>query len=308
MKRILLILAAIIAGLVIWMALYPEPATQLAFRAERAVNGLEYRTVSADGETWHYLVGGPENGETILLLHGFGGEKDNWNRFLGHLTDDYRVIVPDLPGFGESARHPDWDYSLVPQRERVHAFATALGLARFHLAGHSMGGHLSILYALEHPEQLASLALINNAGIVSPVESEFMRNVFAGKNDLIVRTRDDFDSMMTMVFEEQPFAPWPMRNGLAARAMANADFNAAIFASLLRNFEESLESKLPEIACPVFIVWGDNDRILDVSAVTVMQTALPTADVVIMEDMGHMPILERPRETAEYYRAFLQKQ
>ncbi len=308
MNRFLLFVAAIIVGLIVWAALYPEPATQLAFRAERAVNGLEYRTVSADGETWHYLVGGPEDGETIVLLHGFGGEKDNWNRFLGHLTGDYRVVVPDLPGFGESARHPDWDYSLVPQRDRVHAFVTALRLGRFHLAGHSMGGHLSILYALEHPEQLASLALINNAGVASPVESEFLRNVNAGNNDLIIRTRDDFDSMMAMVFEEQPFAPWPMRNGLAARAMANADFNAAIFASLLRDFDESLESRLPEIPCPVFIVWGDNDRILDVSAVTVMQQALPTADVVIMENMGHMPILERPRETAEFYRAFLRKQ
>ena len=308
MKRVLLFLAAIIAGLIVWMALYPEPATQLAFRAERAVNGLEHRTVLADGETWHYLVGGPEDGETILLLHGFGGEKDNWNRFLGDLTGDYRVIVPDLPGFGESARHPDRDYSLVPQRDRVRAFATALGLGRFHLAGHSMGGHLSILYALEYPEQLVSLALINNAGIASPIESEFMRNVYAGENDLIIRTRDDFDSMMAMVFEEQPFAPWPMRNGLAARAIENADFNAAIFASLRDNFDESLESRLPDIPCPVFIVWGDNDRILDVSAVSVMQAALPSADVVIMENMGHMPILERPRETAEYYRAFLAKQ
>ena len=305
MKRALILLAAVLLAVLFWMALYPEPATRLAFRVERAVSGLEYRMASVDGETWHYLSGGPETGETILLLHGFGGEKDNWNRFLRHLTGNYRVIVPDLPGFGLSARHPDWDYSLVPQRERVHAFVTALGLTRFHLAGHSMGGHLSILYTLEHPEQVASLALINNAGITSPFESEFMRNVAAGKNDLVIRSRDDFDSMLTMVFEEPPFAPWPMKKALAARAIASADFNDKIFASLLRNFEPGLESALPDIACPVFILWGDNDRILDVSSVTVMQSALPQADVVIMENMGHMPILERPRETAEYYRAFL---
>ena len=307
MKRALLFLAAVIAAVVFWLALYPEPAVRLAFRAERVASGLEYRVTSVDGETWHYLEGGPEGGETILLLHGFGGEKDNWNRFLRHLTGNYRVIVPDLPGFGESARHADWDYSLVPQRDRVHSFATALGLTRFHLVGHSMGGHLSILYTLEHPQQVLSLALINNAGITSPVASEFRRNVSSGKNDLIIRSPDDFDAMMAMVFEEQPFAPWPMKNALAARAIANADFNAAIFASLRRDFESGLESVLPEIACPVFILWGDNDRIIDVSSVAVMQSALPQADVVIMENMGHMPILERPRETADYYRAFLQK-
>lgn len=307
MKRALIFVAAILAAIIIWMALYPETATQLALRAERAANGLEYRVVSADGEIWHYLAGGPEDGETILLLHGFAGEKDNWNRFLGHLSGDYRVIAPDLPGFGESVRHPDWDYSLVPQRDRVHAFVTALGLSRFHLAGHSMGGHLSILYALEYPEQVVSLALINNAGVTSPIESQFMRNIYAGKNDLIIRSYDDFESMLSMVFEEPPFAPWPMKKGLAARAIAHADFNEAIFASLLRDFENGLESQLPDIACPVFILWGDNDRILDVSAVTVMQRALPQADAVVMENMGHMPILERPRETADYYRAFLQR-
>lgn len=307
MKRLLLLLAAVIVAVIIWMALYPDAPTRLALRADRAMSGLEYRTASDDGETWHYLAGGPEDGETILLLHGFGSEKDNWSRFLRHLTADYRVIVPDLPGFGESARHPDWDYSLDRQRERVRGFAQTLGLTRIHLAGHSMGGHLSILYALEHPDQVVSLALFNNAGIDSPIQSEFMRNVSAGKNDLVIRSRDDFESMISMVFEEPPFAPWPMKKALAARAIADADFNDAIFASLRRNFEPGLENRLPDIACPVLILWGDNDRILDVSSVTVMQKALPHADVVIMENMGHMPMLERPRETAEYYRAFLQK-
>ena len=151
-----------------------------------------------------------------------------------------------------------------------------------------VASHVVSVYQLGHPES--------------------SRDVFGFLVEAGYLDSDFGDSMMAMVFEERPFAPWPMRNGLAARAIANADFNEVIFTSLRRDFEESLESRLPDIPCPVLIVWGDNDRILDVSAVSVMQQALPSADVVIMENMGHMPILERPQETAEYYRAFLQRQ
>lgn len=305
MKKLLLSLLVLVATLIALVALFPERATDLAFRAERGASGLEHKTLSVVGETWHYLEGGPDDAETVVLLHGFGGEKDNWARFAKHLTGRYRVVAPDLPGFGESARHADWDYSVVPQRNRVQGFAQALGLERYHLAGHSMGGHISILYAHEYPAQVASLALFNNGGIHSPNESELMRRVEQGESPLVIRSDEGFKSMMAMVFNEQPFAPWPMKKVLAKRAMANADFNQTIFESLMRDFETDLEPVLAAIESPVFILWGDNDKILDVSSVSVMQRALPDADVVIMDDMGHVPMLERPAETAGHYLTFL---
>ena len=306
MKKTLLALLILAAILVLLVALFPERATDMAFRAERLASGVEYKTVAVEDETWHYLEGGPADAEVILLLHGFSGEKDNWTRFLKHFTSEYRVIVPDLPGFGESTRHADWDYSLVPQRERVRGFVEELGLQRFHLAGHSMGGHLSILYAHGYPEQVISLALVNNGGIISPTNSDFFDALQRGENALIIRSRDDFDTMMTYAFEDQPFFPWPMKNVVADRAISNADLNTSIFQSLLRDFETDLEPILAEITSPLFILWGDNDRILHVSSVTVMQRARPDAEVVIMKNMGHVPILERPAETAAHYLAFLQ--
>ena len=307
MKKLLLSILLLVAVLMALLAVFPEQATDLAFRAERAASGLEYKTVSVDGEPWHYLEGGPDAAEVVLLLHGFGGEKDNWTRFLKHLTKRYRVIAPDLPGFGESARHPDWDYSLVPQRDRVQGFVRALELGRYHLAGHSMGGHLAILFTQEYPAQVISLALFNNGGIVSPNESEFMRRLQQGENPLVIRSNEDFESMMAMVFVKPPFAPWPVKKVLAQRSIANADFNQNIFESLLRDFETNLEPVLAAVESPVFILWGDSDNILDVSSVSVMQRALPDANVVIMKDMGHVPMLERPAETAGHYATFLSK-
>lgn len=305
MKKLLLLMLLLVAVVMALLAFFPERATDLAFRAERAASGLEYKTVSVDGESWHYLEGGPESAEVVLLLHGFAGEKDNWTRFLKQLTARYRVIAPDLPGFGESARHSDWDYSLIPQRDRVRGFVQALGLERYHLAGHSMGGHISILYVHEYPTQIISLALFNNGGINSPNESEFMRRLQQGENPLIVRSDEDFKSMMAIVFNEPPFAPWPIKKVLAKRLIANADLNQSIFESMLRDYETDLEPILAAVECPVFILWGDSDNILDVSSVNVMQRALAGADVVIMNDMGHTPMLERPAETAGHYLAFL---
>ena len=128
MKKLLTYLVILFAGLIGLMALFPEKTAELAVNAERSRSGLSHETVVIGDETWHYLEGGPEDGEVILLFHGFGGDKDNWTRFSNSLTGKYRVIAPDLPGFGESAQHPDWDYSLPPQRSRVNGFAQALGL------------------------------------------------------------------------------------------------------------------------------------------------------------------------------------
>jgi pimeloyl-ACP methyl ester carboxylesterase len=197
-KRTLSILVLAIAGLIGLMALFPEEATQWALFAERSRSGLSYKTVVVDGEIWHYLEGGPAEAEVLLLLHGFGADKDNWTRFSNSLTDNYRVIAPDLPGFGESARHQGQDYSLIPQRDRLNSFTETLGLGRFHITGNSMGGQLAAMYTHEYPDQILSLALFNNAGIVAPDESDLVRALKSGRNPLVVDTVEDFDRLIDL--------------------------------------------------------------------------------------------------------------
>ena len=84
--------ARFLAGLAGLMALFPEKAAEIAIGAERSRSGLGHKTVVIGDESWHYLDGGPEDAQTILLLHGFGGDKDNWTRFSRHLTEQYRLI------------------------------------------------------------------------------------------------------------------------------------------------------------------------------------------------------------------------
>jgi len=264
LKKMLVVLLGLFAALLALMALYPQKTTAIAFGIERNASGLDHKTIVIGEELWHYLEGGPKDADVLLMIHGFGGDKDNWTRFARSLTNTYRVIAPDLPGFGESRWHPNWDYSLIPQRDRVANLVQALGLEQIHLIGNSMGGHLSALYAYEYPDDVMSLTLIDNAGVVSPV-----------------------------------------KGGLARRALDQAEKNQSIFNAIKSDSTVNLEPLLPRIEIPVLIIWGEYDRILDVSSVEKMRPLLPQAEVIIMEDTGHMPMLERPSETAIHYLRFL---
>ena len=305
MKKVMLFLLLVFAGVVGLVAVFPEDATDFAVSIERSRSGLTDGTLVVDGETWHYLEGGPGDAPVILLLHGFGGDKDNWTRFAGTLTDRYRVVAPDLPGFGESARHGDWDYSLPAQRERLEGFVKALNLDQFHIGGNSMGGHLAALYTHQYPDQVRSVALLNNAGIDAPRPSEVGSAIMRGENPLILTSPEDFDRLLALVAHKQPFIPWPAKDVLARRAFENAAFNNYIFDALIDDRGIGLEPLLPDMRQSALIIWGEHDRVLDVSVIDVMQPLIPQAKVVIMKDTGHVPMLERPKETADHYLEFL---
>jgi len=304
-KKVLLYLMLLLVTLFGLMALFPGDTATLAVNLERSASDLNHKTVIIGGETWYYLEGGPEDSEVLLLLHGFGGDKDNWTRFVRSLTENYRVIAPDLPGFGESAWHPEWDYSLFPQRSRVHEFTQALNLKQFHIAGNSMGGHLAALYTHRYPQQVLSLSLINNAGVTAPVKNDFQRLLAQEENPLIVETVEDFDVLLSFAAYKKPFIPWPVKDVFARRAVDHFESNRTIFESYKGDRNAGLEPLLEDIEQPVQIIWGEFDRILDVSSIDVMQPLLPHAEVIIMQDTGHIPMLERPAETAAYYLRFL---
>jgi pimeloyl-ACP methyl ester carboxylesterase len=294
-----------LAVVVAMMAAFPEDAARMAISIERNRSGLELQSVVVDGETWHYLEGGAPDAPVLLLLHGFGGEKEHWTRFSRTLVRDYRVIAPDLPGFGDSARHPDWDYSLPAQRHRLEGFVAALDLAPLHIGGNSMGGHLAVLYTHARPEHVQTLMLLDNSGIDAPMQSEMALAVSRGENPLVVSSADDFDRLLSFVSYEPPFIPWPTKGVLAEKAFKNAAFNRYIFQALRGERYGSLEPLLGDLRQPVLIIWGEYDRVLDVSSIDIMRPLLPQAEVIVMPDTGHIPMIERPTETAAHYLAFL---
>ena len=304
MKKLLLGLVLVLA--VTTGTLYFSPSLLMASMrlVEQQMAGLSSRQIEVDGLSIHYYQGGPSTGETLLMIHGFGANRDNWLRFSRAFTSRYQVIALDLPGFGESDK-PDARYDVATQTERLHAFIQALKIDKPHLIGNSMGGHIAALYAARYPQQLRSVALLDNAGVMSPQKSEMFSMIERGEpNPLVVRKAEDFDKLMKFVFVNPPPLPDSLKRHFAEQSMANQNHYDKIF-SQLRDHYVPLEPELPKIQAPTLLLWGEQDRVLDVSSIEVMKPLLAKPSVVIMKDCGHAPMLERPEETAQHYQNFL---
>lgn len=304
MKKLLFGLIVLLVAVAGTLYLSPNALISTVRFAERQAAGVSDHQISVDGLTIHYYEGGPADAETILMIHGFGANRDNWLYFARPLTDRYHVIALDLPGFGESSK-PDVSYDVGAQTERVQAFVGALGVKKLHLVGNSMGGHIAALYAARYPEQVLSVALLDNAGVTSPHKSEMFQRIENGEdNPLVVRKPEDFQAVMDFVFVNPPAIPESLKKHFAEQSMANSAHYDTIFAQL-RDRYIPLEPELPKITAPTLVLWGDKDRVLDVSSIEVMKPLLQKPSVVIMKDCGHAPMIERPQETAKHYQAFL---
>ncbi len=287
--------------------LFPGTLLELALAAGRHAAGLNRKEIRIQDHTIHYLEGG--KGQTILLLHGFGASKESWIRFARHLTGGYRVVIPDLPGFGQSSRIPAASYDMETQLKRIELFAEALIPDKFHLAGNSMGGTLAALYAAEHPRRIATLALLAPGGVGSPRPSELAKLIQKGINPLLTGNAEDFDRLLELCFAKPPFIPSQFKKVMASAASLQRNFNQKIWNDMVGSrahgasflMENFLEPYLSRIQAPVLIIWGNADHILDVGGAAVLERSLKNAKTVVMENIGHAPMLEDPRDTASHY-------
>lgn len=304
MKRIALVaiflaLAVIAAAYYRLPHLFKEPLAGL----NRAAAGLSEKTVRVGTHDVHYLEGG--SGEPVVLLHGIFAEKDHWVDFARPLTGRYRVVAPDLPGFGESGRLDSEDYGYATQVERLKDLLDALGIARAHLAGNSMGGTIAALFAIRYPDRVATVAFIGAPhGIRSPVPSEMDRLIDAGSAPLIARDAAEFERMLSLVFVQRPFLPYPILHDAQSTAVRNAQSNLRIWQRQLKD-RYLLQERIGALRARTFLLWGQGDRIFDVSAVDAVRARLQQVNVNVLPEVGHLPMMEAPKEASRLYAAFL---
>lgn len=305
MKRIFLYLATALSALLVG-AYYtlPHYFQKPLIELNRGLAGLEERTVLVDGHELHYLEGG--SGETVVLLHGIFAEKDHWVDFARPLTSRYRVIALDLPGFGESSRIAELQYDYAVQTQMLVNLLDKLGIKRAHLAGNSMGGTIAALVAIEYPERVASIAMVGAPhGVRSPNPSAMDKLIDAGKAPLVARNPAEFDDMLSLVFSKRPFLPFPVMQASRSIAISNAESNQRIWLSQLKD-RYSLHDRIDKLKQPTLVLWGDSDRVFDVSGVGVLKTKLDRAEMHVLPGIGHLPMMEAPGTTSKIYAAFLE--
>ncbi|MDN6320267.1 MAG: alpha/beta hydrolase [Marinobacter sp.] len=272
---------------------------------ERSMAGLEADSITVGELDIAYLRNSEANdGDTIVLIHGFGANKDNWTRIARELTDDFNIYAIDLPGHGQSSKPLDLGYTLQEQTNHVARILSALNISEMHLMGNSMGGGITALYAATYPEQVKTAVLFDPAGILE-YENEMVDMVLAGDNPLIPSKPGDFERLMDFALEEKPFVPWPIMGVMEEQALANQEVNEVIFDAIKEaGFESYFRNTVKHIKAPVLIVWGKEDRILDYRNGEAFRKAIPGSQLEILPGIGHAPMIETPEESARLFREF----
>ncbi|MBN2438203.1 MAG: alpha/beta hydrolase [Deltaproteobacteria bacterium] len=300
----LVVVAAIVVLLALFYFLFPKSVFKLSIDAQRRSAGLVMKEVRVDDHRIVYLEGG--KGETIVLLHGFGSSKDAWTAFAKYMKG-YHLLIPDLPGFGESSQVPADRYDIESQVGRIDRLVEALKLDKFHMAGNSMGGAYTATYGAKYPGKIITLALMDTAGALSRNKSEFVMQWEKGNNLLLSGNTEDFDALMALIFVKRPPIPASLKKIMIEDWIARAEFNRKIW----NDWQPHLFSLAPVlllIQAPVLIIWGDQDKIVDMGGVAFLEKNLRKYRTVIMKETGHCPMMEKPEETAKVYRSFLMGQ
>jgi pimeloyl-ACP methyl ester carboxylesterase len=302
-----LVVVAVVLGVGAGLVYFVAP--QLLLRADAARMAMQAhvdkQTVVAGDTTWSYYEGG--QGPTIVLLHGFAANKETWLEMAKGLTDHFHVVIPDLPGWGESSRNENGDYGIPAQAARLEEFAKATGQQHFLLVGQSMGGAIAGVYAADHPERVAALGLMSSLGLTFK-DNDFVRDVKAGKNPFIYSDREQLEGLLARIFVKPPHLPGRIEDALIHRNEKDRAFIERTFAELKQPEQAyALDPVIGKLQMPVLGIWCHDDKIIDVSALDTLRDGLkssPSIGATVMNGCNHMPMLEKPEETARIITGF----
>lgn len=270
--------AILVAGAGFWLR--PVSYFDGWMYAEEALSGVESRSVTVEGHRMHYLAEGPEQGETVVLVHGLGGRAEDWRLLAPFLANaGYRVYMPDLFGYGRSEWPRDFSYSVEDEATAVTAFMDAMGLKQVNLGGWSMGGWIVQLVAARHPERIRTLMLFDSAGLyVKPVwdTSLFMPRTAAELNTLEVLLTPHPKSIPGFVARDilrvSQQREWVMRRAL----------------DTMWTGKDTTDALLPQLKMPVLIAWGTEDHIMPLEQGEKMHALAQDSELSVFNGCGHL--------------------
>jgi abhydrolase domain-containing protein 6 len=308
MKRILLFSGLIL--LAIWIVLLLVVPAKIGHVVYENITDLEaelygLEQIQVDVGEMHISLYKNEFADrpTIVMVHGFSADKDNFIRFARHFTDDFNVIIPDMAGHGDTGFKKSWDYSMPAQASHLAKIIEQLEIEKVHVIGNSMGGFISAYFSKMYPQQTLSVALVDPAGVSSPQASDMNKILANGQNPFLVHNRQEFDSLYAMTMENSPYVPGFVLEALSEKYQQRREQLLLIFNGILQT--DSLDSSLNEIHAPVLLLWGEEDRLIHVSSVKVWSEGIKDIQVKTWPGIGHMPMVEIPQESAKVYRQFL---
>ena len=232
-----------------------------------------------------------------MLVHGVGGDADQWAFCFGALAASHRVIAIDLLGFGRSDK-PLIDYRIEVYVEVLDRVLRALAIERASLLGHSLGGWIGAAFALQFPHRVDKLVLSDAAGIDAgsvplPI-------------DLNVSTRRNMREVLEFMFHDRRMVSDALVDlAYSLHLERNDGYTIRSVLDTLADPREKLDGKLGGLRVPTLLLWGEDDAVTPLAMAHAYQRLIAGATLQVIPQCGHLPPLEKPGEFARAVTEFL---
>jgi pimeloyl-ACP methyl ester carboxylesterase len=232
-------------------------------------------------------------GEVLLLLHGLMGALSNWDAVIRDFSKEYRVVIPILPIYDL----PLLTTGVKTLAKHVHRFVTHMGLTDVTLLGNSLGGHVGLIYCINHPQVVKSLVLTGSSGLYE--------NAFGGS----FPRRESYDFVKEKVeytFYDPKVATKELVDDVF-KTINDRNRVIRILAMAKSAIRHNMAKDLHKINIPVALIWGKNDKITPPEVAVEFNQLLPNSELHWIDQCGHAPMMEHPEEFNRLLKGFLEK-
>lgn len=304
-----IILLLLVAALFFWGY---APDTDAAAMKEKYGGGASRFVELEPGLNVHYRDQGKRDARVVVLIHGSNASLHTWEPWVERLGMDYRIISLDLPGHGLTGNHPGGVYDYPVFVDVVDKLMTKLGVTKAVIGGNSMGGGVSWMFALAHPEKTEAVLLVDAAGAPAwqskktPIGFRAMRTPVIKELARFIAPRSMFESSLKTSMSVQSKIDDALvdRYWELNRYPGNREASMKRFA-LPHNNRQASKDGLAAVKVPVMVMWGAEDNLIPVSSARWFAGAIPGAKLVVYPKVGHIPMEEVPDESAGDVKAWL---
>jgi len=320
MSRFVLITLALLAiagGL--WLFEDDVPAATVDQRYGNAASGF---LTTPDGARIHYRDQGARDGLAVVLIHGANASLHTWEPWVAELGERFRIVTLDLPGHGLTGQVPDADYGTEARLAAVHAVTQTLDLQHFVVGGNSMGGGVAWRYALAYPTRVRAMILVDASpprdwSRTGQAEGE------AGDGDVPAVFRllqQSWFRSIARYLDPQLFVAQGLRAAVHDDDVVTEEMieRYRVLAlregsrlAILRQAAQAADRRdgsadLSRLTQPALILWGAHDTLIPPQIGERFQRELPNAELIVYDDLGHLPMREAPARTARAVQQFLE--